>query len=223
MTVLYDPFQLLGGCGVRVTSAARADAVHDDVSIAQLLGTSSFVTLRQVHGAEVVRTDVPSRRTFAADAALTDCRGLSLVIRFADCQGLVLVDPVSGAIGVIHAGWRGLVAGVIGATVRRLCAEWHADPALLRVGIGPSLCLACADFTDPLREAPALAPFVSGRCIDLQAASLQQLLDAGVVRQHVERHPDCTRCHPERAFSYRGGDREAVQSGFTNFLAIQRL
>ena len=72
--------------------------------------------LRQVHGAEVVVVDRPGHRAGAtADAAVTGATGAVLCVQTADCVPVVLVGD--GVVGVAHAGWRGLVAGVIGSTV----------------------------------------------------------------------------------------------------------
>jgi len=91
--------------------------------------------LRQVHGARVVEVDSPGEWSGAeADAAVTTTPGAVLSVHTADCAGVVLVgdgeDPVTAepvrVLGVAHAGWRGLRAGVLEATVdlmRRLGAH----------------------------------------------------------------------------------------------------
>ena len=73
----------------------------------------SFV--RQVHGARVVEVAGPARRLEAADAIVTTSAATALGVLGADCALLGLASP-EGVIGVAHAGWRGLAAGVVGAT-----------------------------------------------------------------------------------------------------------
>jgi YfiH family protein len=86
-----------------------------------------WVWMRQVHGADVVDTDAPSPSADPpeADAAVTATRGLPLAVVTADCAPIVLASP--DAVGVVHAGHRGLAAGVIEAAVARVRAHGSAD------------------------------------------------------------------------------------------------
>jgi len=73
--------------------------------------------LRQVHGARVVRVELPGQGAGAeADAAVTTESGVALAVLTADCAPIALASP-EGVIGVAHAGWRGLLAGVVEETV----------------------------------------------------------------------------------------------------------
>jgi YfiH family protein len=84
-----------------------------------------WTILQQVHGARVVVVDQPGAQHGApADAAITSMRGAALAVLTADCAPVALGSP-EGITGVVHAGWRGLRAGVIESTVtamRRLGA-----------------------------------------------------------------------------------------------------
>ena len=116
-------------------------------------------------------------------------------------------------------GWRGLIAGAIPEFFRVLKKEWGIDPSQTFVGAGPSLCKRCAEFTNPARELPSLSPqFVEKRHVDLQGAADAEFIALGVPENAIERSPDCTCCHPEKYWTYRGGDREAVKNGQTNML-----
>jgi len=74
----------------------------------------------------------------ATDAAVTTVVGLPLVILVADCSPIVLVDPVAGVLGVVHAGWRGAVAGIGAATVAAMVAA-GAERSRLHGWIGPGV------------------------------------------------------------------------------------
>lgn len=155
-----------------------------------------------------------------ADGIVTDRPGLALSTRSADCQSFIVFAPERSVLGVLHVGWRGLIAGAIPAFYAVLKREWNIDPRQTFVGIGPSLCPACAGFSDPVRELPNIpAAFVQGKNVDLRGAADAQLLALGLPRDHLERSLDCTCCHPEKYWTYRGGDREAVKAGHTNLLA----
>jgi purine-nucleoside/S-methyl-5'-thioadenosine phosphorylase / adenosine deaminase len=94
--------------------------------------------LHQVHGATVVEVDEPGARAGSdADAAFTGRRGCTLAVRTADCVPVVLVNEA--AIGVVHAGWRGLADGVIEAAVDAMGAPVEAH-------IGPHIRRGCYEF-----------------------------------------------------------------------------
>ena len=198
----------------------REDACSCDSDIARITGKKNLVSLRQMHGNIAHRVSDPSSRVLEGDALVTNIPGLTLTIRFADCQAFVLYDPTKNVIAVIHAGWKGMCKKIITSTFTLLQKEWNIDPKDVFVGAGPSLCTACAEFTDPLREAPELASFIAGRSIDLQASATAELLSLGVRQENIERMSDCTRCHPETYWTYRGGDREAVTQGCTNCFCV---
>jgi copper oxidase (laccase) domain-containing protein len=136
--------------------------------------------------------------------------------------------PEKHVTGVLHVGWRGIVAGAIAAFFERFEAEWNIEASQTLVAAGPSLCMRCAEFTDPRDELKAdtlniPSNFFDGRCADLQGIATAQFLSLGVLPDHIDRHPDCTRCRADFYWTYRGGDREAVQKGKTNVLACVLL
>src|SRR5688500_5186011 len=92
--------------------------------------------LRQVHGARVVTVDAPGQHAGAeADAAVTRLPGAAIAVHAADCAPIALVSDDS-AIAVIHAGWSGLVDGVISAAVQAVRAM---TPARCRAVLGPCI------------------------------------------------------------------------------------
>ena len=93
------------------------------------------------HGTDVLAIDerfdaVELKR---ADGLITNCRGLPLVMRFADCAPLLLYDPVAGAIGLGHAGWRGSTQGMASALVERMRATYGCRPGDIHAWIGPAI------------------------------------------------------------------------------------
>lgn len=98
------------------------------------------VYLRQVHGAEVVRLDQPAPPGhWVADAAVTTQPGLACTVLVADCLPVLLCDRAGTAVAAAHAGWRGLAAGVLQATVQRLCQEAACQPADIMAWLGPCI------------------------------------------------------------------------------------
>lgn len=209
---------------LRVTLFTKADSITRDDDLCRALGTNAIASLHQEHGDTCVIVREATERTLRGDALATDTPSLTLTIRSADCQTFVLFAPRHHCAAVVHAGWKGLLAGVLPRTVQTLRDAWDADPATLLVGAGPSLCTACADFTDPARELPGIdARFFHNRNVDLRGIADAQLIAAGVRSEHMERLPECTRCSPDRYWTYRGGDREAVLDGWCNVLSCTML
>lgn len=137
------------------------------------------------------------------DALLSRQRNLAVGVAVADCVPVILGGP--GATGAVHAGWRGIVAGIVGAALKRLAA----DPDDLTAWIGPAIGPCCYEVGTEVADQVAtasgpeiIAPGSGDRPhLDLQRAVEIQLLDAGV--QSVRRLRVCTHCDEERLFSYR--------------------
>jgi len=165
------------------------------------------VWLRQVHG----RTVLAARAGCAGegDAVVSRDGRHALVVATADCVPVLLAGD--GVIAAAHAGWRGIAAGVVAATVARMAVPGASIVAWIGPAIGP----CCYEVGEDVaaRVVAASAPDVArpgprGRPhLDLPAAVARQLASAGVRR--VRRLDDCTRCRPERWWSYRREGRGA--------------
>lgn len=102
--------------------------------------TAQVALLHQVHGAGVARVESGCgvlAVAATADGAVTCEPEVVLAVRTADCVPVLLAAP--GAVGVAHAGWRGLVAGVLEATVAALCESSGCPPGDVVAGIGPHI------------------------------------------------------------------------------------
>jgi YfiH family protein len=99
---------------------------------------AQIVVLRQVHGADVARVagaTGPHTVAAVADAAVTTAEGVVLAIRVADCVPILVASD--RGIGAIHAGWRGIVAGVVPAAIRALAELTGEPPSSFVAAIGP--------------------------------------------------------------------------------------
>lgn len=111
------------------------------------LGISAdWATVTQVHGGDALRVDLPGPAG-AADALVTTRPGLPLAVFTADCLGAVLFGP--GSVGVAHAGWRGLAAGVLEATIGLM---EEADGAPRSAALGPVIGPCCFEVGDEVAE-----------------------------------------------------------------------
>jgi polyphenol oxidase len=95
--------------------------------------------LTQVHGADVVRLTHGAPGPFTADAAITTEPGLACSVMVADCLPVLFAAPGGRGVGAAHAGWRGLAAGVLEATVAALCDAAACAPAELAAWLGPCI------------------------------------------------------------------------------------
>ena len=166
----------------------------------------------QVHGARVGVVGRGHLGTVqpATDALVTDEVGVPLLLRFADCVPVLFFDPVRRAVGIAHAGWRSVVAGVVGDTVRTMRDRLGCAPADLWAGIGPSIRPCCYEIgPEVLTAIGAACPpgaeiekLVDGRShLDLPAAVRAQLREAGV--KQIEDSGLCTACRVDEFFSHR--------------------
>lgn len=163
------------------------------------LAPTPWTWLRQVHGARVVTVTRPGEHAGeAADAAVTATPGCTLAVQVADCAPIALLGD--GVLGVVHAGWRGLVAGVVPATVEAMRAL-GAGSVSARVGpcIGPGCYEFGADDLDRVAAVLGDAVRRDGH-LDVPAAVRVALAAAGVT--DVELDPTCTACS-DRHWSFR--------------------
>jgi len=184
---------------VRPEVAARRRAVVD----------LPWTWLRQVHGSDVVDVRGPGDGAgWRADAAVTDVAGCAVAVLAADCAPVALASA-EGVVGVAHAGWMGLVAGVLERTVDRMRALGATE---VRALLGPCVRPDCYEFGGELldRVAARLGAGVRGvtavgtPALDVPGAVRSALAAVGVV--DVGDTGRCTACDPGY-FSWRA-DRE---------------
>lgn len=170
--------------------------------------------LHQVHGARVVSVDRPGAGAGErADAAVTACAGAVLAVSTADCAPLVLA--AQGAVGVAHVGWRGLMAGVVEATVVALRALAGSEP--IRAALGPCIRARCYEFgSSDLAAVPArYGPEVRGTSrTGSPALDLPAGITVALERSGVPAPADtglCTACSPAH-WSFRAEQASARQA-----------
>jgi polyphenol oxidase len=188
---------------VRVVFAGRGPAHERDEVLRRVEGNApaDLAWARQIHSATVLPAQAGA--CGEGDALWTDRAGLALSVITADCVPVVLAGP--GGIAAVHAGWRGLVSGMIPATLRELpgpLSEWTA-------WIGPAIGACCYEVSEDVASQviaasdPAVAvPGPAGKPhLDLPGVARRQLEAAGV--GEILWLVRCTRCDEEKLFSYR--------------------
>jgi len=181
-----------------------------------------LATVRQVHGAEVARAarcvggDGPSEGADALTASADD--RVACMIRVADCVPIVVANLDTGSVAAIHAGWRGIVAGVVGAAVRAIRdmpghgAPIERTPRRLFAAIGPCAGVEAFEIGEEVADAFGsvhLAACVQRRPawprphVDLFGAVRAQLLASGVDANSIDGTPLCTMTGRVDFFSHR--------------------
>jgi YfiH family protein len=155
----------------------------------------------QQHGTRVRRA-AAGQRGEPADALWTEERRLPLLVLAADCVPIALVRMDGApAVAVVHAGWRGLLDGIVANAAETLGGR-------LAAAVGPAIGPCCyevgEEVADPFRSRFG-ADVVAARHLDLRAAASRALADAGV--DHVDHVARCTSCDPEGAFFSHRRDR----------------
>jgi YfiH family protein len=162
--------------------------------------------LQQVHGIIVVDATAISRNPVTADAAFTRATGHVCAVVTADCLPILLCDRTGSVVAAVHAGWRGLLAGIIEQAVSQMAVPASTLLAWLGPAIGP----AAFEVGDEvrrafLRESAVESAFVElGRgkwLADIYQLARQRLNALGVV--DISGGDACTVSEPERYFSYR--------------------
>lgn len=169
-----------------------------------------------VHGTRVQQVPVSEARPLIfqqTDGIYTLDSSRTLTVTGADCFPVYVVDPYTRVTGLCHAGWRGVMAGVLPELLGQMAKKLHCKAADLRVVIGPGI-RAChfevrMDVWSVFAEADRIKR--DGKTfIDLPKKLLTQALEFGIAPDHIEDTELCTVCD-ERYFSYRRDRPEQLQ------------
>ena len=212
----YDSFNL----GDHVGDAQVAVAQNRQL-LASIM-PSEPVWLQQVHGNIVV--DVGNAGCLPqADAAISRHRGAVCTVMTADCLPVMLCDENGSVVGVAHAGWKGLVAGVIEATVLAM----DIAPQKLLAWLGPAISQRAFEVGTEVRDvfvahhaqaSEAFLPGINGKWMaDIYLLAHQRLHALGVSRVYGGEF--CTYNEPARFFSYR---REGVTGRMGTFIWLEQ-
>lgn len=145
------------------------------------------------------------------DGLITCTPGITLLVFTADCTPVLLYDPVTGAVGAVHAGWRGTAQSIAGKAVAKMARCYGSRPEDIRAAIGPNIAQCHFETHDDVPRAmyaafgPEAQPYIVKRAekyyVDLKGLNALCLRLAGV--RHVEISDACTCCEPQRFWSHR--------------------
>jgi copper oxidase (laccase) domain-containing protein len=143
-------------------SAPVADVMARWKALRDALGNvARFASAHQVHGAHVIEYSegwTGWLRGDAADGHFSRERGTGFAVTVADCVPVFVAHP-SGAIALLHAGWRGTAAGILPAAVRKF-SEHGVSPTELSLHLGPAICGGCYEVS------PDVYRQITGRAVE---------------------------------------------------------
>ncbi|MDO4182505.1 MAG: polyphenol oxidase family protein [Coriobacteriia bacterium] len=174
-----------------------------------------LIVPNQVHGTELVTlcnseasaVELAKQDAAAgADGLVVSAAGVVALLCFADCLPLVLAAP-GGQFAVVHAGWRGAVAGIAGKALQQLCAVAACAPDQVNAYIGPHIRSECFETGEEVAQAFQQRFGVDcvpcARHVSLAAAVAADLQQQGANPARIADAQVCTRCNPADYYSYR--------------------
>ena len=145
------------------------------------------------------------------DGLVTNIPGVALAVFTADCTPVLFCDPITGAVGAVHAGWRGTAAGIAAKAVETMVAAFGCRPGDIRAAIGPNIGPCCFETHRDVPEAMTAAlgreaaPYIFSHGekyrVDLKGINALFLRRAGV--EQIEIATECTVCQAHRFWSHR--------------------
>lgn len=168
---------------------------------------SQVAKSKQIHGDQILIVSKAGNYE-GYDALITDQRGILLAVSTADCVPVLMYDPIKQIIAAVHAGWKGTVLGLAAKTVTEMAKKFGTQPNDVMVYIG-----ACIDHChfevgqevlDQFgRDYRLPGPLADKGYIDLKKAVFDQIINTGVLPEHIEVSPYCTYDRSDLFYSHR--------------------
>jgi len=208
-----------GGLGARSNGIKLTDEWK---ALAEAFGVNPerLVTVNQVHGENIVRVDgrnFKKTKTVQADAMITNALEMAIGVETADCVPVLLVDPLTHAVGAVHAGWRSTVKRIVQKTVKRMQDEFGSDPDRMIAAIGPTIGPECYEVDEPVmgpvRESFSLWKEVASArgsdkwSLDLVKLNKLELVQVGLLEKNIHSLGLCTSCRRDLFYSFRAEGR----------------
>ncbi len=209
-----------GSLNLALNSQETMENVEKNLGIlARELGFApeKMVLTRQTHS-DIVRVVTEAdanglchRNYPECDGLVTNTPGVSLLVFTADCTPLLFHDPVTGAVGAAHAGWRGTAKAIGVKCVKAMCESFGCKAENIRAAIGPNIAQCHFETDADVPEAMLSAFGEEAKAhierrgekyfLDLKAINALALRRCGV--RHIDISQDCTHCQSQRFWSHR--------------------
>ncbi len=202
--ISQEPFASLN---VSISTGDHPDSVKANREIiCKALDIPKIVYAKVNHGINIEWvTNANAGSLPESDALFTTEKNLGLAITHADCQAAIFYDPATQAIGIVHAGWRGLVQNMYEKAVGAMHREVGTLAKDLIVCVSPSIGPDHAEYKNYREDFPEeLWSFqMQPNHFDFWAIAKKQLTACGILEKNIEISDICTYCSRENCFSYR--------------------
>jgi len=190
-----------------------------DVKLAAGIHDGRVITMKQVHGDHIIEVkETNIKEAGEGDGLVTREKNAFLGVLTADCVPVLFIAPKERIAAVVHAGWRGTLAGIAAKMGGLLDNQYGIAPDAVEVALGPAIGPCCYEVRDdvsyPLIERwgkitePCVKHRVGKTYIDLRRLNHGILEQAGVPSKQIYHVGPCTSCAPDEFFSYRREKRE---------------
>jgi YfiH family protein len=168
-------------------------------------GFPAAVLSHQIHGAKVGTHELPAIHGLihmdGLDGHVTKSSGLLLTVTVADCVPVYLAHPGSGAVALLHAGWRGVAAGIVEEGIRQLSGLTLAPSADIVMHCGIAICGECYEVGPEVVAAVSDTKAIGKTRLDLRAEIVGRAAAVGVRAATVSEY--CAAHDSDRFFSHR--------------------
>lgn len=174
----------------------------------------------QVHSTNVRVVRKPGKVYTETDGLVTAIQNIPLSVVVADCLAVYILDPLTPAIGLVHAGWRGTFGRIAVKALNLMRHEFGTSASGCFAAIGPGICAECYTVGNEIAARFRRKFGCSGKwlrrkpggkyCLDLKELNLMQMAGAGVRKRNITVGSFCTSCRNDLFFSYR---REGKKAG----------
>jgi len=186
-------------------------------TIAKNFPSMHFIVANQTHSdnIKIIKeknntwlSDLEEHAIEDCDALITNQKNIMLTILTADCVPILLFDPKQKVIAAIHAGWKGTEQQIAPKTVKKMQKEFDCNPKDIIAGVAPSIGKCCYEVDWNVAKhfkniENAYDKKGEKQMLDLPHINKLQLLQAGLIEEHIEMSNICTACNVDNYFSYR--------------------
>lgn len=220
-----------GGRSVEANRLKFAKAVNFDPRRVVTLGLSHGTRVAVAKKNNLVNLEDEQCSFRETDGLLTDEPGVFLLLLIGDCLPVLLFDPGKKVIGLVHAGVKGAVEGIVPVAIERMRKVFGCQVRDIILGIGPSAGPCCYDLSrsemwktsvrsEFFEKFGRNSPFLAGKKINLWKLVSHQAEQVGLQRKNIEVGGICTICHHREFFSHYAAKTSGGRAKEGRFAAI---
>jgi YfiH family protein len=202
---------------MKINPAEKADLANREKYFKRS-GIENVVSAGIYHEAEaaIVNKSNADKIIYGVDGLVTVDPRLFLTATVADCFPVYFFDPDKNAIGLAHAGWRGIEAGIIANTLKAMAGGFKSIADDILAAVGPGIQKhhfeIQKDILDKFRRYPGFIERSDKIRVDLPGIIKRQILDFGVPDANIEVSEECTFCSKDKYFSFRRDKPEMMEA-----------